>query len=386
MKTSRIEVANADLPALNYLVGRILGFDVGVLTAQDIIAEQLVDAPQSRHATIHDLFSDAKPEPCLLRDDGWKHVVSMRLQSLTGHSKLEFCTNWGQTAPILVRHKISWREASPGIFHGVKLIPGGQDQPLQAAFDPLVASVRALVASALGDQVDVPVELAAPPAIDQPPPPRRSAPPQQPKPASCSLYKARLKTRRQMERDIPRAQLGWWHDVCPGQHLILRTATAEDLARCHLREGSSLDPADYLCETFEGGSLVLKAAIAQLTELPQSPAAPLKVDRVRSGLGNDATQRTHAAAEDSEDSAAEERILRREGPLMASRLLADYQLVRAEHVRAGDRVLFANGQSYAVEAVEEDRIGGVRHRFHNDTGSNCWQRGELCRVAKRERN
>lgn len=62
-----------------------------------------------------------------------------------------------------------------------------------------------------------------------------------------------------------------------------------------------------------------------------------------------------------------------------------YRLVRAETVLPGDVVMFENGYRYTVEAVEEDRIGGIRHRFGNDTGSNGWQRGELCRVAPRER-
>lgn len=79
------------------------------------------------------------------------------------------------------------------------------------------------------------------------------------------IYTAKLKTRREMERDIPRNELGWWHDVCPGQTLELRDATEEDLARCHLREGVSRDPAHYLCENFERGSLVSRKAIAVLT-------------------------------------------------------------------------------------------------------------------------
>jgi hypothetical protein len=79
-------------------------------------------------------------------------------------------------------------------------------------------------------------------------------------------YTAKLKTRKQMERDIPRDRLGWWHDVCPGETLLnLREATAEDLARCILKEASSKDPADYLCENFERGCLVSREAIAKLT-------------------------------------------------------------------------------------------------------------------------
>jgi hypothetical protein len=79
-------------------------------------------------------------------------------------------------------------------------------------------------------------------------------------------YTAKLKTRKQMERDIPRERLGWWHDVCAGQTLRnLRDATESDLQRCFLRDGSSKNPADYLCENFDGGCLVSHEAVATLT-------------------------------------------------------------------------------------------------------------------------
>jgi hypothetical protein len=81
------------------------------------------------------------------------------------------------------------------------------------------------------------------------------------------LYSATLKTREQMERDIPRDHLGWWHDVCPGATMKLREATAADIERCYVREGKTRDPADYLCENMERGSLVLRAAVAELTEI-----------------------------------------------------------------------------------------------------------------------
>jgi hypothetical protein len=78
------------------------------------------------------------------------------------------------------------------------------------------------------------------------------------------LYEATLKTRAEMQRDIHRDLLGWWHDVCPGETLSLRDATAEDLARCYLRPEASRDPADYLCENFDRGCLVSRAAVAKL--------------------------------------------------------------------------------------------------------------------------
>lgn len=79
-------------------------------------------------------------------------------------------------------------------------------------------------------------------------------------------YTAKIKTRRQLERELPSERLGWWYDVCPGRTLRnLRDATAADLERCFLRAGSSLNPADYLCENFERGCLVSREAVAKLT-------------------------------------------------------------------------------------------------------------------------
>ena len=79
------------------------------------------------------------------------------------------------------------------------------------------------------------------------------------------IYEAKLKTRKEMERTIQRGLLGWWYDVCPGQTLEVREATAEDLARCSLRDRDSADPADYLCENIERGSLIHRHAVAILT-------------------------------------------------------------------------------------------------------------------------
>lgn len=82
-----------------------------------------------------------------------------------------------------------------------------------------------------------------------------------------TVYLAKLKSRREMERTIPRAEWGWWIDVSAGGTLVLRNATAADLARCNLKEGSSLDPDYYLCENFEQGSLVNRKAIEWLSIL-----------------------------------------------------------------------------------------------------------------------
>lgn len=79
-------------------------------------------------------------------------------------------------------------------------------------------------------------------------------------------YTAKLKSRAQMERDIPPQRMGWWRDVCPGATMPnLRDATKDDIDRCVMGEGSSRNPDDYLCENAAGGALVSREAIAVLT-------------------------------------------------------------------------------------------------------------------------
>lgn len=80
----------------------------------------------------------------------------------------------------------------------------------------------------------------------------------------AQVYRAQLKTRAQMKRDIPEGQRGWWYDVAHGETLNLRQATQADLDRCTLNHDCSRSPADYMCETFDRGSLVYKAAIAHI--------------------------------------------------------------------------------------------------------------------------
>jgi len=93
------------------------------------------------------------------------------------------------------------------------------------------------------------------------------------------LYRAKLKSRKQIMAEIPREQQGWWADVCPGATMTLRDATESDIARCSINAGQSRDPADYLCEACERGSLVRRIAINEITEIPDrrapsSPASP----------------------------------------------------------------------------------------------------------------
>lgn len=80
-------------------------------------------------------------------------------------------------------------------------------------------------------------------------------------------YRAQIKSREDIERDIPRNLQGWWADVCPGDVLTVRDATQNDLDRCILNDGRSRDPADYVCEAIERGAIVPRFAIQNLSPL-----------------------------------------------------------------------------------------------------------------------
>ncbi len=75
------------------------------------------------------------------------------------------------------------------------------------------------------------------------------------------VYRCKIKSRKQIDKEIPREQQGWWADVSAGQTLLLRQAVQSDLDRCTLGGKRSKNPDDYMCETHTSGSLVSKIAL-----------------------------------------------------------------------------------------------------------------------------
>ena len=75
------------------------------------------------------------------------------------------------------------------------------------------------------------------------------------------VYRCKIKSRSQINREIPREKQGWWADVSAGQKLLLRQAVQADIDRCSLNAAHSKNPADYMCETHTNGSLVSKIAL-----------------------------------------------------------------------------------------------------------------------------
>lgn len=88
------------------------------------------------------------------------------------------------------------------------------------------------------------------------------------------VYRCKIKSRKQIDREIPREQQGWWADVAAGQKLLLRQAVQSDLDRCTLGGKRSRNPADYMCETHTGGSLVSKVALEYMNPEENVFAAP----------------------------------------------------------------------------------------------------------------
>ncbi len=79
--------------------------------------------------------------------------------------------------------------------------------------------------------------------------------------AMTQVYRCKIKSRKQIDREISRDKQGWWADISAGQLICLRQATKADLDRCTLNEAHSKDPEDYMCETHTNGSLVSKVAL-----------------------------------------------------------------------------------------------------------------------------
>lgn len=88
------------------------------------------------------------------------------------------------------------------------------------------------------------------------------------------VYRCKIKSRKQIDREIPRELQGWWADVAAGQKLLLRQAAQSDLDRCTLGGKRSRNPADYMCETQTNGSLVSKVALEYMNPEENVFAAP----------------------------------------------------------------------------------------------------------------
>lgn len=98
------------------------------------------------------------------------------------------------------------------------------------------------------------------------------------------VYRCKIKSTKQIDKEIPREQQGWWADIAAGQKLLLRQAVQSDLDRCNLGGKRSRNPADYMCETQTNGSLVSKVALEYMNpEQNVFAAAPGPADGESNG-------------------------------------------------------------------------------------------------------
>lgn len=107
-----------------------------------------------------------------------------------------------------------------------------------------------------------------------------------PKAAQHQTYRCKIKSRKQIYKEIPKDQQGWWV-VAAGQKLLLRPAVQADIDRCHLSGCRSKNPDDYMCETQTDGSLVSKIALEYMNPeenvFAAIPAPPTSAEGVEHG-------------------------------------------------------------------------------------------------------
>ncbi len=64
-------------------------------------------------------------------------------------------------------------------------------------------------------------------------------------PVAINIHCVKLKSRKKMEATIPKKRLGWWHDVCLGERMVLRDATDSDIARCSRKTSDTRGPEHF---------------------------------------------------------------------------------------------------------------------------------------------
>lgn len=105
--------------------------------------------------------------------------------------------------------------------------------------------------------------------------------------AQHQTYRCKIKSRKQIDKEIPRDQQGWWADVAAGQKLLLRPAVQADIDRCCLDGGRSKNPDDYMCETQTHGALVSKIALEYMNPeqnvFAAAPPPPTSAEGVEHG-------------------------------------------------------------------------------------------------------
>lgn len=186
VKTCELEGA-----ALDWAVAKCEGYNVGVLTTEDVIALQIRDETDPQKIEyLKELFKDTPAEPCFVDPvDGYKTTISSALFSKTGHAKLAFSANPNQAYQIIERGNMSiircdddYGTDEDGFCNSVRIpvwgavsgqysVSGSTEHqahdPMYQIYasdiilgpTPLIAAMRCYVAKELGETIDVPEEL-----------------------------------------------------------------------------------------------------------------------------------------------------------------------------------------------------------------------------------
>lgn len=159
----KIKTSKATELQLNWLVAKCEGYEVGVLTAADVIAQQLKGETDPKQIEwIKEAFADFETVPCFVADDGYKSEYSGKLANRGIHGKIKYSTNPAQAWPIIDRVRI---HICPIFVNGYEATQAWVDGHNAEKFNGptgLIAAMRCYVASKMGDEVDIPEELTCP--------------------------------------------------------------------------------------------------------------------------------------------------------------------------------------------------------------------------------
>ncbi len=159
---ARVSTSELNGPALDWAVAKAEGHRVVVLTVAEQKARWFEDVPAEKLAKEADAFATyieptLKPELRVVGEDGYKRHPTHAEAAMAygaGIPRFAYSTNWAQGGPIIDRERIN--------VEPFRDINGDQWSADGAWNSPtaLIAAMRCYVASKLGDEVDVPEELA----------------------------------------------------------------------------------------------------------------------------------------------------------------------------------------------------------------------------------
>lgn len=161
----KIKVSETTPIQLDWLVAKCEGHDVVVLTKKEQRDRWFEDVPPEKLAEEtkdYDLYfaSTVKPRICVVGAEGYKRAPFHSEASMLfneGPARFQYSTSWAQGGPIIGEMLKSG--VTTWDFRGVCFFELAEENILQNGSTPLIAAMRAFVASKLGEEVEIPDEL-----------------------------------------------------------------------------------------------------------------------------------------------------------------------------------------------------------------------------------